>query len=264
MRFLLITLPLIFLLISSQLMADSQSAVGWHWYNETAPLEKNKNNKKNDANKLYETFENLTPSEKLKILQQATTELRDKAVLSGNVNDIANYKRAQDMWVKKATKFTVGWQRMLLENPNLNYSLQYSHENALAPVMQQHQHELQNSAISKLAKNNGLLVFYRADRKSDLMFVKVVTEFSKSHHIPLILVSEGSKNIGNLADFQNVENRYDPDYQRAHPLRVDYFPAVLLVNPKTGTYQIVSYGYKSEDEMSSRLLSIYDNWKPNF
>ena len=202
--------------MSSKVMADSQSVVGWHWYNETAQQKSsdNKKNKKNNENKLYETFENLTPSEQLKILQQATTELRDKAVLSGNVDDIANYKRAQDMWVKKATKFTVGWQRMLLENPNLNYSLKYSHENVLAPVMQQHEHELQNKAISQLANNNGLLVFYRADRKSDLMFAKVVAAFSTAHHISLILVSEGNKNLGNTANFQNIENRYDTNHQR--------------------------------------------------
>lgn len=230
--------------------------VGWHWYNE-APIKKEK--KDNKKNILYKEFSQLSPSQQLKILQHATTELRDRAILTGNVNDIANYKRAQDLWVSKATAFTVGWQRMLLEHPELNYSLQYSHENALAPVMQQHEHDLQNEAISNLAKNNGLLVFYRADKKPDQLFATLMKSFSQNYHISVMFVSEDdSKNSSN----PNVH--VDENFERAHALGVNYFPAVLLVNPKVGTYQVVSYGYHSQDELASRLLSISDNWKPNF
>lgn len=230
--------------------------VGWHWYNETPVKKEKKDNKKNI---LYKEFSQLRPSQQLKILQHATTELRDKAILTGNVNDIANYKRAQDLWVSKATAFTVGWQRMLLEHPELNYSLQYSHENALAPVMQQHEHDLQNEAISNLAKNNGLLVFYRADKKPDQLFATLMQSFSKNYHISVMFVSENdNKNSSNT----NV--RVDENFEHAHALGVNYFPAVLLVNPRLGNYQVVSYGYHSQDELASRLLSISDNWKPNF
>jgi hypothetical protein len=202
----------------------------------------------------------LTPSQQLKILQHATTELRDRAILTGNVNDIANYKRAQDMWVARATAFTVGWQRMLLEHPELNYSLQYSHENSLAPSMQQHEHYLENAGIANLAKQNGLLVFYDASKKSDLMFANLVKSFSQNHHISLMLVEENA--IRNSAVNHNIH--IDKGFQHARALGINYFPAVLLVNPKLGSYQIVSYGYHSQDELASRLLSITDHWKPNF
>lgn len=234
--------------------ASDYNPVGWHWYNET-PIKKEKKD-----NHLYKNFLKLTPSQQLKILQHATTELRDKAILTGNVNDIANYKRAQDMWVTRATAFTVGWQRMLLEHPELNYSLQYSHENALAPTMQQHEHDLENAAIANLAKQNGLMVFYRANKKPDLMFASLVKSFSQNHHISLMLVEEGA-----ITDSTSNPNIHiDKDFQHAHALGINYFPAVLLVNPKLGSYQIISYGYHSQDELASRLLSISDNWKPDF
>lgn len=238
--------------------ASDYNPVGWHWYNETPIKKENKNNKKD--NLLYKAFLQLTPSQQLKILQHATTELRDKAILTGNVSDIANYKRAQDMWVIRATAFTVGWQRMLLEHPELNYSLQYSHENVLAPTMQQHEHDLENAAIANLAKQNGLMVFYRANKKTDLMFASLVESFSQNHHISLMLVEEGA--ITNSTSNPNIH--IDKDFQHAHALGINYFPAVLLVNPKLGSYQIISYGYHSQDELASRLLSISDNWKPNF
>lgn len=238
--------------------ASDYNPVGWHWYNETPIKKEKKDNKK--SNRLYRDFQKLTPSQQLKILQHATTELRDKSILTGNVNDISNYKRAQDMWVARATAFTVGWQRMLLEHPELNYSLQYSHENALAPTMQQHEHDLENAAIANLAKQNGLILFYRADKKTDLMFANLVKSFSQNHHISLMLVEEDV--ITNSTS--NPTIHIDKDFQHAHALGINYFPAVLLVNPKLGSYQIISYGYHSQDELASRLLSISDNWKPNF
>lgn len=244
-------------------MADDNNPVGWHWYNENSVKKVNKKDN-NKNSKTYQIFLQLTPSEQLQILQHVTTELRDKAVLTGNVSDIANYKRAQDMWVSKATAFTVGWQRMLLENPNLNYSLQYSHENALAPIMQQHVHELQNDAISNLSKNNGLLVFYRKNNQIDLIFVKLIKAFSDEHHIAVLFSEEGDQNKNNANTSMVSSNRIDKNFKRAHSLGVYYFPAVLLVNPKSGNYKIVSYGYLSQDELASRLLSISDNWKPDF
>lgn len=244
-------------------MADDNNPVGWHWYNEN-PIKKLEKTDKNENSKTYQVFLQLTPSQQLQILQHVTTELRDKAVLTGNVADIANYKRAQDMWVSKATAFTVGWQRMLLENPNLNYSLQYSHENALAPLMQQHEHQLQNDAIANLAKHNGLLVFYRDNNKIDLMFLKLIKEFSEKNHISVLFSEEGDQNTNNANRSILSNNHIDNNFKRAHSLGVYYFPAVLLVNPKSGNYKIVSYGYLSQDELASRLLSISNNWKPDF
>jgi len=240
----------------SILAGDSNQVIGWHWYNQPTIL-KRKQNKKYD--RLYHQFQSLSASKQLRILQAATIELRDKAVLSGKVSDIKNYKRAQDMWVDKATNFTVGWERMLLANPSLNYALKYSHENALAPVMQQNQHMVENQAVSHLSKTQGLLLFYRADQRSDLMFVNVMRKFSKFHHIALILVSENKKPTENIKN-----DHFDYDHFKATALGINYFPALLLVNPKTESHQIVSYGYISQEEVSKRLWNITNNWRPDY
>ena len=240
----------------STFASKSTQVIGWHWYNQPTIIKNTKNRK---YHRLYQQFQSLSASKQLKILQAATIELRDKAVLSGKVSDIANYKRAQDMWVNKATNFTVGWERMLLANPGLNYALKYSHENALAPVMQQHQHMIENQAVLHLSKTQGLLLFYREDHRSDLMFVNVMRKFSKFHHMALILVSENKRPTGNI---KNVH--YDYEHFKATALGINYFPALLLVNPKTGTHQVVSYGYISQEEVSKRLWTITNNWRPDY
>ncbi|OGT33744.1 MAG: hypothetical protein A3C44_04555 [Gammaproteobacteria bacterium RIFCSPHIGHO2_02_FULL_39_13] len=253
----LTNLMLIFLMSETVFADTTPPVVGWHWYNEQ-PVQKKKDDKK-QLNILYKQFQALSSSEQLKILQIATDELKDKAVLTGNVNDIANYKRAQDFWVSKATMFTIGWERMLLEYPELNYSLQYPHENALAPEMQQQDHENQSKAISEITKQNGLMLFYRGDNKADLMFVKICSDFSKDHHIALLLVSENTPE-----NISTMRSRFDSSHIRASALGINYFPALLLINPTNGSHQTISYGFMSENEIAKRFLEIKDNWKPNF
>lgn len=109
----------------------AKELIGWHWYNEAHIKQQL------DSQQLQATFAQLSPVAQLKVLQQATNSLRDKAILSGKVSDITAYKQAQDFWMQKATAFTMGWEQMLLAHPKLDYSLQYTHENALLPIKQQ-------------------------------------------------------------------------------------------------------------------------------
>jgi conjugal transfer pilus assembly protein TraF len=219
------------------------NTTGWHWYNELNEESESKVEEK----RAYAVFQTLSASKQLKVLQSATNELRDKAILSGNVSDIAAYKRAQDLWVKKATVFTIGWEKMLLEYPELNYSLSYSHENRLVPLDYQEHHKKVENAIESLSQHNGLLAFYK-NSPSDKLFLKTVKHFSKSHAITVMPVAMQS----------NLERN------RAEVLGVKTTPALVLVNPRSGIHQIVSYGYLSEDELSDRLLKIADHWQADF
>lgn len=244
------------LLLSTQVVAmpkDMSASVGWHWYNETHSIQ-------HKDTRMFQAFSQLSASDRLKVLQQATRELRAKAVLSGKVSDIADYKRAQDMWVNKATKFTVGWERMLLAHPELNYGLKYSNENIMAPVMLQHQHMLEKEAIRKIAQEYGLLYFYRGARKQDILMAKFVRQFAKLYKIHLIPVSVD----GHSVEIFNHKEYFDVDDVKSSALQVHYFPALVLVNPKKGSHQIISYGLKSQNELAERFLNIERHWKADF
>ena len=243
-------------LIAFSGFANAQKAlVGWHWYNE--PVKKQIKKRRDDT--LIKAFNQLSPLQQLKILQMATNNLRAKAVLTGKVSDIATYKQAQDFWVSRATQFTVGWEKMLLAHPELNYGLQFSHENALAPIMQRDQHAREDGAIARLALNNGLLLFYRGKNKEDQLFTKVVSRYSKRHHLIVIPVS-----VDGVLSSAFENSRQAGGMQKARALGIRYFPALVLVNPTTNRHKIVSFGFKSEDELSDRLLKISDGWKAEF
>ena len=273
-----LTLMMKVVLADNNINNSANNTVGWHWYNEAPILKDQENQHQNqqDQNqaqeKLYKQFQALPASSQLKILQEATTELKDKAVLTGNVNDIESYKKAQDMWVNKATIFTTGWEKMLLLHPELDYSLIHSHENAMAPIMQQDQLKAENKAIDKIAKDHGILLFYRSQNAGDALFAKVVQRLCKAHHISLLTVLEDKdesasdqlSNLGLSDPSNNASIRFDLHHQHANALGVHYFPAVMLVNPATGSHQIIAYGYLAENELKERLFNIENNFKPNF
>lgn len=239
--------------------------VGWHWYNE--PLKTNSLGKKKklqsaqtmtDKN-LLKKFHRLTPIQQLKILQAVTLNRRVKAVLSGNVDDIASYKLAQDFWVQRASIFTVGWEKMLLRYPERDYSLVYPNSNLLASTQQVSRHQAEARAIQRLAKHNGLLFFYRGKVVEDRLFSEIVKRFAVKHGLSVIPVSMDGATV---TVFGN--NQADIDHKRADELGISHFPALVLVNTATRRYQIASYGLQSESKLANRLLKLANDWQAGF
>lgn len=252
LRLLLILLS-VALCIPAAYSANYKDIIGWHWYNE---LHEQKPIKPKAKSK---PFDKLSSLQQLKALQKVTNELKAKAILSGNVSDIAAYKAVQDFWLKKATRFTVGWEQMLLLYPELNYALKYSHENAMASIMQQSKHKREHDAIEKLSKSYGLLYFYRSHVREDKLLSKVIHTLISEYHLKAITISEDGQ-----SDPQFRLSQQDNHGLKAKALGVKYIPAVVLVNPASGSYRVISYGYKSEEEMKDRLLKISDGWISEF
>lgn len=219
--------PVFLILLSTHVEAD---VVGWHWYNEPVKTKI----KKHKADAFIKAFNQLPPSQQLTLLQIATNNLRDKAVLSGKVSDITAYKKAQDFWMTKATRFTVGWEKMLLQHPELNYSLMHSHENALAPIMQREKHAKEAQAVLSLAHSNGLLFFYRGKNKGDRLFLKTVSHYAKRQHMALIPIS-----VDGVLSPAFKNSRQTQGLLKAHALNIHYFPSLVLVNPITHQHNIV-------------------------
>jgi len=248
---------LLFLILFTSIshVSAKDDVVGWHWYNE--PLTPKK--EKKHADHLMRAFQHLSPSKQLKVLQMATNNLLDRAILTGKVSDITAFKEAQDFWVGKSTRFTVGWEIMLLAHPKLNYALSHPHENAYAPIMERSKSDREEKAIAKLSQKNGLLFFYRGKNKGDVRFSKTIQQFSKAHQFVLISVS-----VDGVASPLFQKSRADFGLEKAHALGIHYFPALVLVNPSTSQHSVVSYGFKSEEELSDRFLKIEDGWQPEF
>jgi len=248
-----ICLLLLFAVLTSSPGLANEPVIGWHWYHDPAQGEKDE---KRDASPLMKAFNQLSATQQLKILQKVTDNLKAKAVLSGKVSDITFYKQAQDFWVERATQFSIGWEKMLLAHPDLDYSLKFSNENSLASVSQRGKHERESKAVQELSKENGLLLFFRGKDKGDQLFAKVINSYAKKNKISLIPISVDGVISSTFGDSHQAHG-----LEKAQALGINYFPSLVLVNPTTNQHEVVSYGFKSENELSDRLLKISDGWR---
>lgn len=54
------------------------------------------------------------------------------------------------------------------------------------------------------------------------------------------------------------------DQGQAEQLGVKFFPAMMLVNPKSGQVKPLSYGFISQDDLAKQFLYVSSDFKPNF
>ncbi len=224
---------------------------GWHWYNEI-------HEKKNNHQKISAS-NHLSPLQRLKMLRTQTDELRAKAIMSGKVADIAMYKRAQDMWITLATKFTIGWQKMLIEHPELDYNLAHPSENNLSSIIQKQQHMREHNSVTTFSKKYGLILFYREGNQVDRLYVSNVRLFSKSNYISALFAP-----IPNQVKKDSETNDVGGYLLKAHALGIYHFPSLVAVDPISTKHFVLGYGYMSIEEMEKRIFDISQNWKPNF
>ena len=235
----LFNIILVATLITSE--ANALDVVGWHWYNEVQEI-------KDKKDELISRVAQMSPQQQMKLLQSITKSLKDQAILSGEPQDIYRYKQIQDFWVNKATQFTMGWEKMLLNHPELNYALSHPSANILASAMQSDVHDKEEALMKYASENLGLLVFYRKGTSQDAMFLEIIQDFAKKYHIALI-----SQPI-------NLNN----GLEKAQALGINFFPALLMVNPATEKTRVLSYGFKSQEELLRRFMIMFNGWKPNF
>lgn len=235
-----LTIFVIIILVPFTLYA--KDPVGWHWYDQPLPHKTKKDNR------MMKAFSTMTPMQQMHTLQYIFSNLRDKAILTGNVNDIANYKEMQDFFVNKATRFSVGWSQMLMLHPELNYALQHPHSNQLAHSENNKIKAQEMAAANIIGREYGFLYFYHANQPEDVIYTKIVKRFTTTHHI--------------TTKYINVDN--PANAQRAASLGIHYFPAIMLFDPKTHAHTIFRYGFGVDEDLAQRSYEILTNWNPEF
>ncbi|BAO37021.1 type-F conjugative transfer system pilin assembly protein TraF [Serratia marcescens] len=226
-------------------------AVGWHWYNEPK--------KSNDPQRAQEPVANPPESatEQLARLSRLRDELRNRAVLAPTSENVRDYKVMQDYLVEKATQFSATWDRVLLENPELDYSLQHPYYNGTAPLEYQKERQAQNAAIRYVNQRYGVFFFYRGNEPLDNKLGEVIKEFSAQYGIPVIPIT--------------VDGRVNPDLPeskqnsgQAENMGIKHFPAVYLVEPGKKTFKPLAYGFITQDDLARRMLNVVTDFKPRF
>jgi conjugal transfer pilus assembly protein TraF len=155
----------------------------------------------------------------------------------------------QNYWLHEASIHGQLNQQALLQYPEYDFSVSHPTSNLGTKLQDSLERAKQRKTLGALARNTGLLFFYRARNPIDLQQIPILRDFCKAHHFSLIPVSVDG---GISPDLPNTRH----DRGQADSLHVRYFPAVLLVNPKTQQTLPVAYGLTTQDVLTAHLMFV--------
>ena len=115
----------------------------------------------------------------------------------------------------------------------------------------------EHSAVRELAKTRALLFFYDANDPKATSIAPALVQFAKDYHFVFKGVPITNETISGIA-----QNYSDIPHNRsvAKQMNIGVFPALVLLNPKTGKYQPIFYGYASINEIQKMMYIIQTNF----
>lgn len=224
-------------------------AVGWYWYNQ--PVPKNEDDRVGPPPAAPQE----SPTARMKRLQAFRDNLMNEAMLHPTTENIRRYKVVQDWMVNQASMFASRWEKVLLENPELDYSLQHPFYNGTANIQYTQQRQKQQEAIRYVNQRYGVFFFYRGSEPLDNRLGAVVKEFSEQYGLPVVPVTMDGRVNADLPDSRQ-------DAGQAQKMKISHFPAIYLVEPRTKKYQPLAYGFITQDDLARRMLNIVTDFKP--
>jgi len=242
--FSLLGLPLLFCFQNTYAQFYEGHADGWHWY---------KNNNNDETTDNSKSVESQDPVMQMKALRSTIEHALDKAILYPTDENVKNYISLQNRLSNQSSLFANVWQKVLLENPNLNYALVHPTNNLAKQVDLDLQHKREDAAIAKLAKESGLFFFYSSSCAYCRKFAPILKSFSSSYNISVIPISLDG---GFLPEFPNSVI----DKGQASKFSVTVEPSLFAVNPYTGKAYPVSQGVISQYDLRKRILDISQNF----
>jgi len=223
---------------------------GWLWYNKPTKTHL----KRQPKEPVLRQVDTMSATAQMRRIRKATKEALDAAILYPTEEHTIEYLRLQKFLTDHASDFTNTWQKTLIDHPELDYEVSHPMQSVGRQVVLSEKSEKEKLAIHQLAKHFGLFFFYRGDNKLDQALAPSIESFAKTNGIALIPVVVDKHPLSSLP-----HTRIDRGQSKR--LGVSYFPALILVNPKTGEHKALSYGFIAQDQLSERFLQVSTNFK---
>jgi len=221
----------------------NEHAKGWHWYND--PKKEENTSEENDEN---------NPVEEMNAVHATIKKTLDKAVLDPNKENVKNYIILQNQMMTRANQFNHNWQAVIMENPELNYSLLHPTNNLAKQVDNDLIKDKEEKAIKEFFRNNELYFFYRSNCPYCQKFAPIIKDFVETYGIAILPITT---NGISLPEFPN--SYIDQGESKIYKVSVE--PALFAVNPKTHKVVPVAFGLTSQAEIKKNILSLTTNFE---
>ena len=233
---------------TAQAFATSEP-VGFLWYNTPKPLVAPKKEKPKGI-----PFNQLSYTQRDKVLHFYTMEALHRARQTKSMEDMRQFLALQDYWMNESSRFRSLFHKTMLYYPEYDYSVTHPTSSIGTKVLDAEREKNNRDAIHSLSKTHGLLFFYRAKNPYDQKQIAILQDFSERFALPLIPVSVDGHRAPEFP-----ESKLDKG--QAESLGVRFFPAVLLVNPKTATTLPIAYGLTTQDVLENNLVQVIHQFK---
>lgn len=237
-RMLLCMMLLLMTPFHQALALSDLSPEGWHWFKYPHEI-KQDNDDEDEAD----------PVSKMNSVRATIEQAKDNMVLNPTKENVKQYIEIQNKVSNNAANLSKTWQEVLLENPELDFTLIHPTNNVAKQVENDLQTKKENVAIAQLAKSSGLFFFYRSTCPYCVRFAPILKEFAETYGIHVVAITTDGIS---LPEFPQSY----PDQGQAAKFRVKAEPALFVVNPYTHQAIPVSYGLTSEADLKHRILEI--------
>lgn len=229
-----------------------RKAEGWCWYEDR--FAKKEEVEEEDVQEPSLPVPDLKKSSD--ILAEIKKDLEEKladAILNPSVENLKAYMDLHKQWVDKSAQFAHNWTYVLLNNPELDNTVNRPVSQYGVQLAKNIEAERTKALISKIASENGLFFFYEGKNKVSQALAKVVDLFVKQYKWELIPVSMDGAIIERFPSCAN--NRI------AETMNVPSFPALYIVDPKTKKAIPIAFGFVTLDQLERNIKVQYQRIK---
>ncbi len=222
---------------------------GWHWYQD--PICERCQEPEPSAG---EALSERTPTEQIKAYRQELEKKLHAALVDPTPAHVKAYQEIQKDLMDRSARFSEVWMQVVYQNPSLDHSLQF-------PVNHQGRHlylDLEKKQlhqnIQALKEEYGLFFFFDKDCPYCHAFAPIVKQFSESYGWQVLAISpDGSA----LEGFETVM-----DNGLIQQWKVEAFPALFAVHPRTQQVLQLSYGLSALAQIEQRLKLLLEAQHP--
>ena len=122
-------------------------------------------------------------------LQEQVKQSLDLAILNPTVDNVRNYITLQNQFGERAQRFSEVWKTVLLNYPELDFSLQHPTNSMAKQIDLDQTHQQEDAAIRQLAQHSGLFFFYRSTCPYCQKFSPIVKDFSERYHLSVMPIT---------------------------------------------------------------------------
>ena len=218
--------------------------LGWHFYCDSKVKEDDKSAPKNDG-----SIENAKAD-----LQQIKAKLEDlkiRAVIYPTEANTLNYIAYQQEQLERASQFSHVWQRVLRNNPNLDYTVSTPISGVGNQLVQEIKKQDLSKILSRLNERYGLFFFYGSKCIHCHKYSPILKVFANTFGLEVVPVSIDG---GILPEWPN--SMVNNGQLEKLGLSDKPVPATVLFDNKSKQLLPVGFGLLTISELEERIYTI--------